>query len=174
MTVVYKSSWFQTYAFYVIYPVLILASLFGIFGIASYGDFGLFNIAMLLIFLYCLVAATEALLKLRYIEVTEDYILIKSIKKEKVVKFKDVAYLYNLISFRGDYLVLWYNDVETGKLEVILVRPEMSKTGIASYIYREGDLDITKFIKERAMRENHEYLKTDKRRWFLFSIRPDF
>jgi hypothetical protein len=129
---------------------------------------------MLLIFIFGLVEGAESLLKLRYIEVTEDYILIKSLKKEKVVKFKDVAYVYNLISFRGDYLLLWYNDVETGKLEVVLVRPAMNKISISSYLYREGDLEITKFIKEKAMRENHEYLKTDKRRWFLFSIRPDF
>ena len=173
MSVLYKSSMFQTYAYYVIYPVLICISLYCIYGIVSYGDFGLFNIIMILIFLLCLIAATESLLKLRYIEVTENNILIKTIKKNRVVTFKDVVYVYNLISFKGNYLVLWYKDIDTRKLKVILVRPEMEKL-FSNYLNRGGNLEMTKFIKEKAMQENPDYLKINKRRWFLFSISPNF
>ena len=173
MSILYKSSTFQTYAYFVIYPLLICISLYCIFGIVSYGDYGFFNIAMILIFIFCLIAATESLLKLRCIEVTENYILVKTLKKYKEVKFKDVVYAYSLISFRGSYLVLWYKDTETQKLEVVLVRPEMEKL-FSNFLNRGEDLGITKYIREKAMQENPDYLKTGNRRWFLFSISPYF
>ena len=173
MSILYKSSTFQTYSFFVIYPLLICASLFCIFGIISYGDFGAFNITMIAIFVFCTIVATECLLKLRYIEVNENYILIKAFKKTKVVKFKDVVFVYNLISYRGIYLVLWYKDTETQKLEVVLVRPKMEKI-FFNDIDAGDDLRMTKFIREKAIAENPEYVKNGKRRWFLFSISPYF
>ena len=173
MSILYKSSKFNTYAYWVIYPVIICICLYCIFGIVSYGDFGLFSIIMILVFLFCLVAATECLLKLRCIEVTEDYILVKKINKLKVVKFKDVAYVYDLISFKGSYLVLWYRDTDTRKLEVVLVRPEMEKM-FSNFMNRVEILPMTKFIREKAMRENPNYLLDGSRRWFLFSISPYF
>lgn len=173
MPILYKSSTFQTYTYFVIYPLLICASLYCIFGIISYGDFGAFNITMIAIFSFCLIVMTECFLKLRYIQATENYIIIKTLKKDKVVKYKDVVFVYNLISYRGTYLVLWYKDQETQKLEVVLVRPEMEK--FLFYDIDAGDdLPITKFIKEKAIKENPEYVKNGKRRWFLFSISPYF
>jgi hypothetical protein len=171
MPILYKSSAFQTYTYFVIYPLIIFACLYCLFGIIGYGDFGLFNIAMIAIFAFCLIVATECLLKLRRIEVTEKYILVKTIRKDKVVNFKDVAFVYSLISYRGTYMVLWYKDTETQKLEVVLVRPEMEKA-IFNDLDGGEDLPITKFIREKAIKENVEYVKYGKRRWLFFSLSP--
>lgn len=178
MPILYKSSSFQTYFYYIIYPILIAASIFCILGILSYGDFGLFNIIMIFIFLYTTVAATECLLRLKYIEVTENYISIATTKGRKEIQFKDIMCVYNLISFKGAYLVVWYREMKTNKLKVILVRPEKesSPSGFTSpfYLNSSEELSITKFIKEKAVKENPDYIKIYKPRWFLFSISPTF
>lgn len=178
MHILYKSSSFQTYVYYIIYPILMCISIYFTYGIVSYGNFSFFNIIMILIFIYVFIEAAESFLKLRYIEVTENSILIKTIKKNKVVEFKDVVCVYNLINFKGTYLILWYKDAETQKLKVILVRPEVEKfqpkINISLYLEGGGELGITKFIKEKAIKENPDYLNINNPRWFLFSISPTF
>lgn len=179
MLILYKSSLFQTYTYYIIYPILICISLYFTYGIISYGDFGLFNIIMILIFIYVFIEATESFINLRYIKVTENNILIKGLNGDKIIEFKDVVYVYNLINVKGTYLVLWYKDKETQKLKVVLVRPEMEKfiPKLNYSLYLKGakeDLEITKFIKEKAMSQNPGYLKINNPRWFLFSISPNF
>lgn len=153
-------------------------SVYFTYGIVSYGNFGFFNIIMIIIFLYVFIEATESFLKLRYIEVMENSILIKTIRKNKVIEFKDVVCVYNLINFKGTYLVLWYKDTATQKLKVILVRPETEKLqpkiDISLYTTGGGELSITKFIREKAIKENPDYLKINNPRWFLFSISPTF
>jgi hypothetical protein len=164
--------------YYIIYPILICISLYFTYGIVSYGDFGVFNLIMILIFLYVLIEATESFINLRYIEVNENNILIKALNGKKIIEYKDIVYVYNLINIKGAYLVLWYKDKETQKLKVVFVMPEMqklfSKIKTSFYFNGEEELDITKFIKEKAMKENPDYLKINNPRWFLFSINPTF
>jgi hypothetical protein len=73
MSTLYKSSKFETYSYYIIFPFLIIVSLFFIAGIVSYGNLNIFSIIMIFIFSYVLISSIESILKLKYIEVTEDH-----------------------------------------------------------------------------------------------------
>ena len=174
MPILYKSSSFRTYSYYIIYPVLICISIFFIYGLFSYSDFDFFSIVMILIFIYVLITSVESLLKLRYVEVTENYILIRTIKGIKTVDFKDVVSVYNLININGASIILWYRNIETQKMKVVLIRPEEKnpspKVGFPLYSYGSSELGMTKFIKEKAIMENPDYLNKNNPRWFLFSI----
>lgn len=177
MTILYKSSLFQTYGYYIIYPILMGISIFFIYGIISFGDFSFFYTIIFFILFYVFVSATESFIKLRYIEVTENNILIKTITKNKIVEFKNIAYVYDLINIKGNHLVLWYMDTEEQKLKVILMKPEMEKISFKRefpFYEKKEELNITKFIKEKAKKENPDYLNTNNTRYFLFSISPTF
>lgn len=176
MPILYKSSSFSTYGYYLIYPVLICISVFFTYGIISYGNFSFFNILIILIFIYVFITSTESLLHLKYIEVNENHIIIKTFGGNKIINFRDVFYIYNLININGSSVVIWYKD--TDKNKVILVRPDdetpSPSQGFPVYSYDGKELSITKYIKEKALRDNPNYLKINNPRWFLFSISPTF
>lgn len=178
MPILYKSSSFSTYGYYIIYPILVFVSAFFTYEIISYGDFGFFNIAMIVIFIYVLITSIESLAHLKYIEITENNILIKRIQGNKIINFKDILYTYNLININGTSVVIWYKDDMTNKTKVILVRPEIkipsASQGFPVYSYNRVELEITKYIREKAIKENPDYLNTGNPRWFLFSISPTF
>ncbi len=175
MPILYKSSPFETYVYYIIFPVLIGVSLFFIIGIISSGNFSLFTVLFLLIFIYVFIMSADSFYRLKYIEVTEDNIIIKKINGNKIIEFKDVEYVYNLININGNSLVIWYKDSKTQKSKVILVRPEEKnpspQVGFPVYSYGSTELNITRFIKEKATKENPNYLYTNKPRWFLFGLK---
>lgn len=175
MNILYKSSKFETYTYYVIFPVLMGISAYFIISILLYGNLSIFLIIIILIFSYVLISSTESILKLKYIEVSEDNILIKN--KEKIIEYRNVVYVYNLVNINGTSLVLWYKDTKTNKLKVILVRPEKENSIDNTYhnsVLGIGELQITKFIKEKAIKSNPDYLDINNPRWFLFSISPTF
>lgn len=178
MNILYKSSSFQTYFYYIIYPILICISAFFIFKMISYGDFGLFMVIMICIFIFVFISLIESLYALKYIKVTESCILIRTFKGEKIVEYKNILYVYNLVNIKGIYLILWYQDTETNKKRVIMVRPEneilLIKSNYSSYLFGKGEIEMTKYIKERAIKENPSYLNINNPRWFLFTISPTF
>jgi len=178
MSILYKSSSLSTYGYYFIYPLLICICIFFTYGILSHGDFGLFIMAMTIIFIYIFITSIESLYHLKYIEVTENNILVKTIRGSKVINFKDILYTYNLINIDGASLVIWYKEETTNKIKVILVRPENKipppAKGFPVYSYEGVELEITKYIKEKAIKENANYLNINNPRWFLFSISPTF
>jgi len=175
MNIIYKSSKFETYSYYIIFPFLIIISLFFTYKIVSYGNINIFSIIMILIFSYVLISSTESILKLKYIEVGEDNILIRN--NNQIIEYKNIVYVYNLINIKGNSLVLWYLDVNTNKLKVILMRPEKENPTNISYtntLLGAGELQVTKFIKDKAIKSNQNYLNINNPRWFLFSISPTF
>lgn len=178
MNTLYKSSRFQTYLYFFIYPLLIAISTYFLIGIISYGDFGIFNIVIILTLLYALIVSVESTIALRNIEVTEENIVAKTIFSQNTIDYKDIIYVYNLISFKHTLLIIWYIDTKTNKPKAILVMPErklISKENFSSlYTSYIEDLAITKYIKERAVKDNPNYLNINNPRWFLFSISPTF
>lgn len=175
MDVLYKSSKFETYSYYIIYPFLIIISLFFIIKILTYGNLSMFLIVIIVIFSYVLITSIESILKLKYIEVNDNHILIKN--NNKIIEYKNVIYVYNLINIKGNSLVLWYLDTEKNKPKVILIRPERENSTNITYsdsLLGTGELKITKFIKEKAIKSNPNYLNINNPRWFLFSISPTF
>ncbi len=175
MSILYKSSSFETYAYYVIYPVLIGISVFFSFGIFSYGNLSLFTALFAVFFIFIFIISIDSLCRLRYIEITEDQIIIKKITGSEIVQFENVEYVYNLININGNSLIVRYKDSQTQKSKVILVRPDEKnpspETGFPVYAYGSTDLNITKFIKEKAMKANPNYLYASSPRWFLLGLK---
>ncbi|HAE36778.1 TPA: hypothetical protein DCX66_03575 [Candidatus Nomurabacteria bacterium] len=175
MSILYKSSPFETYMYYVIYPVLMGITAFFIFGILSYGSLTLFTTVFIFIFAFIFILSAESFYRLKYIEVTEDYITIKGITGNKIIEFKNVEYAYNFINLNGNSLVIWYKDSKTQKSKVILVRPDEKspspQVGFPIYSYGSAELEITKFIKEKAIKANPGYLYTNKPRWIFFCLK---
>jgi len=175
MSILYKSSSFETYVYYIIYPILIGISIFFSYGILSYGNLSLFTAFFVLFFIFMLIFSIDSLYRLRYIEVTEDQILIKKIIGSEIIQFKDVEYVYNLMNINGNSLVIWYKDPQTQKSKVILVRPDEKnpspETGFPVYSYGSIELNITKFIREKATKVNPNYLYRNNPRWFLLCLR---
>src|SRR3989339_173043 len=175
MPILYKSSKYFTYSYYIITPFSIAFFLFLIIAIVSHSNFNLIFIIFLFICFSCLfISEFESILKLKYIEVSEDCILINH---KKTIEYKNIVYVYNLRYENGYGLVLWYLDIKTNKLKVILVFPE--KENSVKYTYRDTlfntvELQVTKFIKEKAIKSNPHYLNINNRRYFLFSISPTF
>lgn len=175
MSILYKSSTFETVAYFIIFPILIGICIFFIFGIFSYGSYSLFTIFIIFILLFVLILSTDSFIRLRYIEVTEDSILIKRISGMEIVEFKDVEFVFNLINIQGTSLLIWYKNKKTNKSNVILVRPEgktpLPENNFPVYSYGSAELEITKFIKDKATKANPNYLYTNKPRWFLFGFK---
>lgn len=176
--ILYKSSTFQTYFYFLIYPFIAFVSIFVIYKMLLYGSFGLFVIIMIIGFTYTFISSMESLYALRYVKVLEDCILVKTINGYKKVEYKNIIYVYNLVNVKGIYVIVWYKDIETNKNKVILIRPEkeisLIKQSYMSNLLGKGEIEMTKFIKEKAIKENKEYLMINNPRWFLFIISPNF
>ena len=174
MDILYKSLRLGIFAYYVIYLVLISAIVIQSIVVISYVNFSLFIIIFLLLYIFLVIILVDFIFRLRHVEVTEDNILIKKMNGKKVVKFKDVQYVYDFINIRGASLVIKYRDAETGKIKVILTRPEEKnlspKTGFLLYNYGSVELKITKFIREKATKENPNYSYKSTPRRFLLGL----
>lgn len=163
-----KSSKTLTYLYYITYPLLIVIPAWVIYKIINYGDFSAFNIIILIVLFYGLIQATESLISLRLVEASEDGVHFGLFDTKNIIRYKDIYYTYSLVSLRASYGIVWYKDALNGKLKAILLRP----TEITSQ--KSTGLKIINFIKERAQKENPNYMNINNERWFLFSISPTF
>ncbi len=172
MDIKYTSDRMNTYMYYFLYPLIIAICVFVLFKMFTYGSYGLFIIIMMILFIYVLSISFISLLKLRYIEVKESSILIKKLNREEVLYYKDIEHVYDVKAINGIYMIIWYKDVNSTRSKVIYVKPKPDKElSTFSYLLNRGELGITKFIKERAIKENPNYLYTNKSsRWFLFDF----
>ncbi len=166
--ILFKSSKTQTYLYYFIYPLIISISIWVIYKIFEYGARGLFLSIIVLTLIYSLISAIESIMALKYVEVSDDGLSFGIFEATNRINFRDIHYAYSLINHRGSYGVIWYKDSSSGKLKVILIRPKELMPNKA-----EG-IPIINYIKERAEKENPNYLKINNERWFLFSISPTF
>ncbi len=175
MAILYKSAKLQTYSYFVIYPLIITVIGFLIYKLVSYGQFSIFIAGIFLIFVYVFILALDSLYRLRYIEITEDHIIVKGITGDKIIEFGNVEAVYNLININGNTLIVWYKEVKNGQSKAILVRPDennpKAEAGFPLYSYGDTKLSITDYIKDKAIKANPDYNYAIKPRWFLFGIK---
>lgn len=105
--------------------------------------------------------------KLKYIEVRERNILMKTLRSEKILEYKDIEWInQNIFGSNWHILSIKYHDNETGKLKTIIVFPEMytRKENLAIF----NELNITKYIREQIIKSNGAYLVSNEpSRWYL-------
>ncbi len=101
--------------------------------------------------------------------------MVKKINGSEIIEFRNIECVYNLINVNGSSLIIWYKNPVTQKSKAILVRPDEKSTspttGFPVYNYKSAELNITKFIREKAVNANPDYKHEYKPKWFLFSIK---
>lgn len=171
MDIKYTSDKGSTYMYYFIYPIIIVVCAFFLYKIFIYGSYGLFIYIIIAIFAYALILSIISLIKLRYIEVMDESIKIKSFIGEKLVDYKDIEHVYDVKAINGIHLILWYFDKEKNRSRVIYIKPKPENLPASSYFLNKGEFEITSFIKEKAKKANQNYLQVNKSsRWFLFGF----
>ncbi len=162
-----QSSKTQTFLYYIVNPIIIVASAWVIYRILEYKYFGIFNLIIILVLAYGLVLAIESFLTLRLVEANEDSVNFGIFTTNNKINYRDIYYAYSLVSFKASYGIIWYKDTNSN-FKVILLRPkELMPNKLVG-------LEIINFIKEKAKKENPNYLNIYNERWFLFSISPTF
>lgn len=164
MNPLYKSSIFNTSGDYIIIVIFIFLPLYGFLYVTLSGQMieGIYYF----IYLMILPLLIRPLYMLRYIKVYEDYILIKFFNEEKVLDYSEIQSVRQVLGF-GDvgrrWLSIKYKDKQTNKIKTILVDPEIytkkeDRSSRSGFGYWRNELNITKFIRGKAIKHSSNYL----------------
>lgn len=167
MNTQYKSSSFATYSQYIVL-LITTGVLFYYFYQFSMGisiteeeyfflPFWMWAISLLIF----------SIAKLKYIEVRESNILMKTFGNEKILEYRDIEWInQNIFGSNWHILSIKYREIETGKLKTIIVFPEMYTSRESLAIF--GELNITKYIREQIIKVNSSYnIANEPSRWYL-------
>lgn len=173
MNTLYKSSSFMTYLQYVISPIVVGICLYGFYYYFTSGA-GIEEMPAyyLPIMIWVCMVVIINIVKLRYIEVNENNIIIKTLSGEKVLDYKDIEWVNQNILGSNWYIVsLKYKDIESGKSKTIFIFPEMhtAKENTSFFANFGQELNITKYIREQIIKSNSAYQQSNEpSRWYLF------
>lgn len=169
MNTLYKSSAFMTYLQYVVSPIVVGVCLYGFYYYFTSGA-GMEEMPAyyLPIMLWVSMVVIINIIKLRYIQVNENNIIIKTLSGEKVLEYKDIEWINQNILGSNWYIIsIKYKDVKTGKIKIIFAFPEMYSSRERLTLF--GELNITKYIREQIMKSNSAYQQNNEpSRWYLF------
>lgn len=170
----FKSSFLMTTIQYIITPLVIGVTLYSIyFYLNNKGQYiGDFNeIAFYLPFLFwASVYMIFSISKLRYINVTDNNILINSLITKELLNYKDIEWINQSgIGSNWYILTIKYKNQVTGRTKIIYTLPEIyTKRESLSIFNPFVDLEITKFIREKIISVKPEYRREDEpSRWYL-------
>lgn len=167
----YKSSKFITYLQYIISPI--------IFGFCLYGFYLYFSPTNLKeslpayylpIMFWIMIVLVINIIKLRFIKVNENNIIIKNINHEKIVDYKDIIWVnQNLIGSNWYIVTIKYHSSEDNKSKIIYMLPEMYSSNENVSIFKIGqELNIVKYIREQIIKANPAYqVENEPSRWYL-------
>ena len=168
MDIKYKSSNFATYLQYIAVPLVLFIFVYQLYVFITTGSGTEGMPAFFLPFwFWATIVVVVDLYKLRYIKVTESNILMKSLKGEEVLEYKDIEWInQNIFGSNWYILSIKYKDIKTGQSKSIFVFPEMYS--IRERITVFGELNITKYIREQIIKVNPLYKVEDEpSRWYL-------
>jgi hypothetical protein len=167
MNIQYQSSKFATYFQYISSPIVICIFLYYVYVIFTGGILSHDELFFVPFLLWASIFVTINLFKLKYIEVRENDILIKSPSGEKILEYKDIEWInQNIFGSNWYILAIRYKDNISGKSKIIIVFPEMYTTRERLTIF--GELNITKYIREQIIRVNQSYsISNEPSRWYL-------
>lgn len=158
----------MTYLQYVISPVILGLCLYGFYYFFTTGNtVESIPVYYLPIMVWVSIVVIINIIKLRYIEVIANNILIKSISGERVLDYKDIEWInQNIFGSNWYILSIKYKDIKTGQSKSIFVFPEMYS--IRERITMFGELNITKYIREQIIKANPSYnIENEPSRWYL-------
>lgn len=104
---------------------------------------------------WALIWLITMMIRLRSVEATQDNFVIKSFRGNKIIDYKDIEWLSQIALINPILISLKYYDKETGQSKKILIMPSLS-----SQLFRFnflGELDMTKFIRERLIASRPDY-----------------
>ena len=173
MNTLYKSSSFMTYLQYVVSPIIIGICLYGFYYFFTTGStIESIPVYYLPIMVWVSIIVIINIVKLRYIEVNENNILVKNVYEKKALNYKDIEWINQNILGSNWYIIsLKYKDIESGKYKTVFIFPEMfTSTENTSLFANLGqELNITKYIREQIMKANPAYQQSNEpSRWYLF------
>ena len=168
MNTLYKSSKFATYSQYFFSPIIVVVFLFQIYYFFIAGnEINKEVFFMMPFWLWASIIVIIDFYKLRYINVSENNILMKSLKGEEILEYKDIEWINQNIFGSNWYIIsIKYKNIETGKSNIIFVLPEMytNKENIFSF----SELNITKYIRDQIIKVKSEYkIENEPSRWAL-------
>ncbi len=166
MNTQYKSSKFATFSQYLAAPLVIGIFLYYV-NILLMGNIINEELFFLPFWAWASFIVIINFIKLRYIKVNEDNILMKSLKGEEVLLYKDIEWINQNIFGSNWYIItIKYRDIQTNKSKIIFVFPEMYTNKENLSFYKE--LNMTKYIREQALKANPSYrIEYEPSRWFL-------
>ena len=167
MNSLYKSSKFATYSQYIASPIIVVIFLFQIYFFITGNEINKEVFFMMPFWLWASIIVIIDFYKLRYINVSENNILMKSLKGEEILEYKDIEWINQNIFGSNWYIIsIKYKNIETGKSNIIFVLPEMytNKENIFSF----NELNITKYIRDQIIKVKSEYkIENEPSRWAL-------
>lgn len=172
MNTQYKSSAFMTYLQYVISPIIIGLCLYIFYYFFTMGNsVESMPSYYLPLMIWILIGVIINIVKLRYIKVTENNIIINTLSGEKVLDYKDIEWINQNILGSNWYIIsLKYKNNETGKFKTIFIFPEMytAHENISLFANLSQELNITKYIREQIIKANPAYQQNNEpSRWYL-------
>lgn len=166
----YKSSSFATYSQYIAAPIIIGFLIYYIYAIINGKPLTQDELFWMPFFAWASIFSILSLSKLKYIEVRQDNILMKSPKGEKILEYKDIEWVNQSIFGSNWYIVtIKYKENISGKSKTIIVFPEMYTLKENFTIF--GESNITKYIREQIIKVNQSYsIQNEPSRWYLTKI----
>jgi hypothetical protein len=164
----YKSSSFATNSQYIATPIIVSIFLFQIYYFFIAGNLiDEESLFMMPFWFWATIIVIINVIKLRYVSVNENNILMKSLKGEEVLEYKDIEWInQNIFGSNWYILTIKYKNNKTGKSNMIFVLPEMYTSKERLFSFKE--LNITKYIREQAIKSNQSYnIMNEPSRWYL-------
>jgi hypothetical protein len=150
----YKSSNLTFFYKYIFVPIWLFGYLWMKFNhLNNYSELKYFEILIL----WPLSWMTVLMIRLRNIEVTDNFIVIKSFRKQHKVAFKDIEYVSQPLLISPKIVSLKYNDIETNETKKILFM--LSLRSVLFDLFEEAD--ITKLIRAKIISENKSYTEAN-------------
>lgn len=165
----YKSSSFATYSQYIASPLIVAIFIYQLSVYLKTGG-GTENMPSFFLpfWFWASIIVVINMIKLRYIKVTENNILVESLGgNEEVLEYKDIEWInQNIFGSNWYILSIKYKDVKTGKSKTIFAFPEMYSSRERITVF--GELNITQYIREQIIKVNPSYRKENEpSRWYL-------
>jgi len=118
---------------------------------------------------WALIWLITMMIRLRNVEATHEYFVIKTLKGKKEIDYKDIEWISQIAMISPVLISLKYLDKDTGDSKKILIMPSVSSQMFRFNII--GELEMTKFIRERIIENKPEYSKElEPSRWLPLGI----
>lgn len=117
-----------------------------------------------LLFGWAIIWISIMVIRLKSVEATHNYLVIKSFRGQKIVDYKDIEWISQLAMISPVMISLKYFDKESGESKKILIMPGKSSQMFNFNILRE--LEMTTYIRERVIAFKPDYSKElEPSRW---------